>query len=173
MAGKPLAFLQENLGHTFVVRAMPNAPAILGMGITAYTPSDALTFKQIRQVENLLNTTGRSVFLEDESLMDAVTAVSGSGPAYFYFFVRSMMEAAESMGLDESTASLLVKQTMLGAFHVMNNSEKSIEELIQVVASKGGTTEAALRVFHETEIHTHIIQALHAAAARAKALANG
>lgn len=172
MAGKTISFLQKHLQHNFIVRAMPNAPAIVGMGITAYTASNELTFKQIKLVENLLNTTGRSVLLDNEDLLDAVTAVSGSGPAYFYYFVKSMIEAAKQLGFDESTASMLVQQTMLGAFHVMNGSEKSLDELISSVASKGGTTEAALEILNTTSVNKNIINAIIAAEKRAKDLAN-
>lgn len=172
MAGKTIDFLKEQLQHINIVRAMPNAPAILSMGITAYTASNELTFKQLKLVEHLLNATGRSVLLDNETLIDAVTAVSGSGPAYFYYFVKSMIEAAQKLGFDEGTASLLVKQTMLGAFHVMNNSDKNLDELIQSVASKGGTTEAALQVLNKNNVHNNIINALLCAEKRAKELAN-
>lgn len=172
MAGKTIPYLQQHLQHNYIVRAMPNAPAIVGMGITAYTASNELTFKQIKLVENLLNTTGRSVLLDNEEMLDAVTAVSGSGPAYFYYFVKSMIEAAQKLGFDESTASLLVKQTMLGAFHVMNGSNKNLDELIQSVASKGGTTEAALQILNSNNVSDKIVSALLAAEKRAKELAN-
>lgn len=97
-------------------------------------------------MENLINATGRSVYIEDESMLDAVTALSGSGPAYFYYFVKQMVEAGKMMGFDESTALQFVKQTMLGSYHLINNAELSLDNLIKAVASKGGTTEAALSV---------------------------
>ena len=128
MAGIPMARLQRELAHRQVMRAMPNAPALLGMGITGFSAAAEVERSRLHQVENLLNATGRSIFLEDESLLDAVTAVSGSGPAYFYFLVQAMMQAGQEMGFSESVAGLLVKQTMLGAYHLLNTSSQSPDE---------------------------------------------
>ncbi len=171
MAGKPIAYLQELLKHKFVIRAMPNTPAQIGMGITAYSISKEISMAQMRLVENLLNSTGRSVFLEDESLLDAVTALSGSGPAYFYYFLKHLIEAGKQMGLEEGVSAMLVKQTMIGAYHLVNNSDKSLDELIAAVASKGGTTEAALSTFNEGKLNEILISGLLNAEKRAKELA--
>lgn len=149
MAGMKLEQISASLGHKSIVRAMPNSPAELGMGMTAFTASKTLSIEQIRKAENLLATTGRTVFFENEDLLDAVTALSGSGPAYFFYLVKQMIEAGKQMGFDEATSSMLVKQTMLGSFHLMNTANKSLDELINAVASKGGTTEAALSTFEK------------------------
>jgi pyrroline-5-carboxylate reductase len=149
MAGISIDKIQESLNHRIIVRAMPNTPALLGMGMTAFAASGDITLSQLKKVENLINSTGRAVFLEEESLLDAVTALSGSGPAYFFYLVKAMIEAGKEMGFEDSMAALLVKQTMLGSFHLINNAEKSLDELIKAVASKGGTTEAALKRFEE------------------------
>lgn len=156
MAGKSISHIREALNHEQVIRAMPNAPVELGMGVTAYCMHPCITPEEGRRVEHLLNTTGRTVYLEDESLLDAVTALSGSGPAYFYYVVKHMIKAGLDMGFDEGVSSLLVKQTMLGAFHLLNSSAKSPDELIAAVASKGGTTEAALNWFNAKEVGTNI-----------------
>jgi len=116
---------------------------------------------------------GRSVFLEDEAMLDAVTALSGSGPAYFYYLVKSMVEAGKRMGFEESMATLLVKQTMLGSFHLINNADKSLDDLIKAVASKGGTTEAALREFENGQLSQTLHAGILAAEHRAKELSKG
>jgi pyrroline-5-carboxylate reductase len=170
MAGIPMAKIQDLLNHKLVVRAMPNTPAMLGMGITGFTAAEGISFAKLLKVENLINATGRSVYLEDESMIDAVTALSGSGPAYFYYVVKHMVEAGKKMGFEESMATLLVKQTMLGSYHLINNAEKSLDDLIKAVASKGGTTEAALKTFEEMFVPNGIIEGILAAERRAKEL---
>lgn len=156
MAGMKMSRIEKALNNTNIIRAMPNSPAELGMGMTAFTANKALPIEQIRKAENLLGTTGRSVYLENEDMLDAVTALSGSGPAYFFYVVKHMIEAGKQMGFDEATAAMFVKQTMLGSFHLINNANKSLDELIKSVASKGGTTEAALSVFNGTEVGENI-----------------
>jgi pyrroline-5-carboxylate reductase len=170
MAGIPMSQIQEKLGHPLVVRAMPNTPAMLGMGITGFTAAKEIDPGSLRRVENLINATGRSIFLEDESMLDAVTALSGSGPAYFYYVVKAMIEAGKQMGFSDSVAAILVKQTMLGAYHLINNADKSLDELIKAVASKGGTTEAALRAFEEGSLDDTLIAGIKAAQTRSTEL---
>jgi len=170
MAGISISKIQKKLNHNLVVRAMPNSPSLLGMGITGYTAADGISFNQLIQVERLLNSTGRSVYLENENLLDGVTALSGSGPAYFYYIVDAMIKAGTEMGIDENLSKLFVKQTMLGAYHLINNSEKSLEELINDVASKGGTTEAAIKVFEENQLKEILRKGILSAENRAKEL---
>lgn len=170
MAGIQIAQIQALLEHTNVVRAMPNTPAQLGFGITAFTVAKDATFENISVVDMLLETTGKAIFMKDESMLDAVTALSGSGPAYFYYIVQHMIEAGMQMGMDENVAGMLVKETMMGAFQILNHSKSSIDELISMVASKGGTTEAALNTFKQKEVGPHIIEALKNAEKRAKEL---
>jgi pyrroline-5-carboxylate reductase len=152
MAGMKIKRIEEALHNVNIIRVMPNSPAELGMGMTAFTANKNLPIEQIRKAEHLLGTTGRSVYLEDEGMLDAVTALSGSGPAYFFYVVKHMIEAGKQMGFDEATAAMFVKQTMLGSFHLINNANKSLDDLIKAVASKGGTTEAALSVFNEAQV---------------------
>lgn len=170
MAGITIERIQNELNHQLVVRAMPNTPAMLGMGITGFTAAEGISFSKLLKIENLINATGRSVFIEDESMIDAVTALSGSGPAYFYYIVKHMVDAGKKMGFDEGMAQLLVKQTMLGAYHLINNAEKDLDDLIKAVASKGGTTEAALRTFEESKLSEGLINGILAAEKRAKEL---
>lgn len=173
MAGISMAQIQERLDHKLVIRAMPNTPAMLGMGITGFTAAKEVDLANLRKVENLINATGRSIFLEDEAMLDAVTALSGSGPAYFYYVVKAMVEAGKQMGFEESVATLLVKQTMLGSFHLINNADKSLDDLIKAVASKGGTTEAALRQFEAGSLADTLVAGIKAAQTRAKELSKG
>lgn len=171
MAGIPLSVLETQLQHSTIVRAMPNTPAQLGMGITGFTASKTTSIQSILKADNLLNATGKTIYLENEDMLDAVTALSGSGPAYFYYIVDAMIQAGVQMGLEESVASLLVKQTMNGSFHLMNNSDKSLEELITAVKSKGGTTEAALNSFESSHLKKSIQEGILSAQLRAKELA--
>jgi pyrroline-5-carboxylate reductase len=170
MAGIKIGKIQKLLNHPLVVRAMPNSPTLLGMGITGYTSADGISFSQLISIERLLNSTGRSVYLEDEDLLDGVTALSGSGPAYFYYIIDAMIKAGIEMGIEENLSKLFVKQTMLGAYHLINNSEKNLEELIKDVASKGGTTEAALRTFEESSFKEILKSGILNAEKRAKEL---
>ena len=172
MAGIKIEKIQHLLNHKKVVRAMPNSPTLLGMGITGYTAAEGISFPDLMQIERFLNSTGRSVYLEDENLLDGVTALSGSGPAYFYFIVDAMIKAGTEMGIEENLSKLFVKQTMLGAYHLINNSEKNLGDLIQDVASKGGTTEAALKVFEEDHLKETIRNGILAAENRSKELSN-
>ncbi len=170
MAGIRMATIEKDLNHTNIVRAMTNSPAELGLGMTAYTNHPAMDFNLIRKAESLLSTTGRIVYLEREDLLDAVTALSGSGPAYFYYFLKHMVDVGKRMGFEEATSTMLVKQTMIGAYHLVNNATKSLDELIQIVASQGGTTEAALKVFEENNLGANIEKGILAAEKRAKEL---
>jgi len=172
MAGVKIKRIESLLNNSNIVRAMPNSPAELGMGMTGFTASSSLSVEQVHKAENLLATTGRAVFFESEDLIDACTAISGSGPAYFFYIIKNMIEAGTKLGLDESTAAILVKQTMLGSFHLMNSTDKSLDELIKAVASKGGTTEAALTSFGETHVGENIQKGLERARDRARELSN-
>jgi pyrroline-5-carboxylate reductase len=173
MAGVTIEGIQSALDHKAVIRAMPNTPAMLGMGITAYSASPEVDIHQLRKIENLINATGRSVFLEDVEQLNAVTALSGSGPAYFFYVVKAMIEAGKQMGFEESVAALLVKQTMLGSYHLINTADKSLDDLIKAVASKGGTTEAALRQFEAGELDKTLEKGIFAAQIRSSELSKG
>lgn len=170
MAGITIAHLEQVLGTTNIVRAMPNSPAELGMGTTAFASGKNVSMKDLEQAKSLLQSTGIAIYFENEGLLDAVTALSGSGPAYFFYLVKHMMEAGRKMGFDESVAAALVKQTMLGSFHLMSHSKHSLDELIKAVASKGGTTEAALNVFKDAEVGENLQRGIFRARDRATEL---
>ena len=167
MAGVKIETIASSLGARKVIRAMPNLPAQVGMGMTAFTSSDEVTRIELVMVQNLLNTTGKTVYVEKEGSIDAATAISGSGPAYVYYFMDAMMQAARQMNFSESEAELLVSQTFKGAVDLYNKSDLSCAEWIARVSSKGGTTEAAMASFIGNTVHKDIIEASNAALNRA------
>ncbi|MDX1651572.1 MAG: pyrroline-5-carboxylate reductase [Brumimicrobium sp.] len=171
MAGISIDQIRSKLSHHKVVRAMPNIPAKIGLGITAFVVPQGADKTTITEVYALLGTTGKALQLDDESLLDAVTALSGSGPAYFYYFVKQLIEAGKQMGIDENASRRLVLQTMLGAYHLMEKNDQSLDALIDSVASKDGTTEAALKTFEKEKIGQNVQDGLFAALQRAKELA--
>jgi len=170
MAGVRMAAIGKALGAEKIIRAMPNLPAQIGAGVTAFTSTDAVTRIELVMVQNLLSTTGKTIYVEQEDMIDASTAISGSGPAYVYFFMNAMMEAAKQMGFSPSEAELLVSQTFTGAVDLYNKSDLSCENWIARVASKGGTTEAAMQVWRETALHDDIVAGAQAALLRAREL---
>ena len=170
MAGVRIETISESLGVTKVIRAMPNLPAQIGLGMTAFTSSDAVTRIELVMVQNLINTTGKSIYVEREEFIDAATAVSGSGPAYVFFFMDAMMNAARQMGFSESESELLVGQTFKGAVDLYINSSYSCREWIARVSSKGGTTEAAMKTYEATAVGEDIIAGAMAALKRAEEL---
>ena len=170
MAGVKLHTIEQGTGLKKIVRAMPNLPAQIGMGMTAFTARDEVSRKELINVQNLLSTTGLVMYLDDENLIDAATAVSGSGPAYVFYFMQAMMEAAQKIGFTEAQAELLVLQTFLGSVHLLGKKNVSCQEWIRRVASKGGTTEAALHTFEQQQLNPDIISGVQAAFERAKEL---
>lgn len=172
MAGVTISAISTALGAKKVIRAMPNLPAQIGMGMTAFTSSDEVTRIELVTVQNLLNTTGKTVYVEDERAIDAATAISGSGPAYVWFFMNAMVKAAQDMGFSYTEAELLVGQTFQGAIELYNASDYSFEEWIQRVCSRGGTTEAALQDYAASGLEASIIAGAAAALRRAIELGN-
>jgi pyrroline-5-carboxylate reductase len=162
--------IAENLGTKKVIRAMPNLPSQVGMGMTVFTSTEEVTRIELVMVQNLINTTGKSLYVSDEAMIDAATAISGSGPAYVWYFMKALIEAGRSMGFSESEAEMLVAQTFRGAIDLFQKTDFSCEEWIKKVASKGGTTEAALSAFEETALYQDIITGANAALKRAEDL---
>jgi pyrroline-5-carboxylate reductase len=166
MAGVSLTTLAETLQVPKLVRAMPNLPSQIGMGMTVFSCSAGLSRKELFIIQNLLNATGKAMYVEDEKLIDAATAVSGSGPAYVYYFMNAMIKAGVELGFTPAQAELLVNQTFMGSVHLQNRNSLTCEELMKKVASKGGTTEAAFRVFNEHSVESEIMEGLFAAIKR-------
>jgi len=167
MAGVTIATIEKLLGCSKIVRSMPNIPTQIGMGMTVFSASSAVDRKELFIIQNLINTTGKSVYVENEKLIDAATAISGSGPAYVFYFMKSMIHAAVQLGFNESEAELLVNQTFMGSVAIQNTNSLSNEEWITKVASKGGTTESALKVFEQNILEQTIVKAIQAANDRA------
>lgn len=172
MAGVKMQNIASGIGAKKIIRAMPNLPAQIGMGITTFTSTDEVTRIELVTVQNLLNTTGKTIYVENETLVDAATAISGSGPAYVWYFMNALMEAAKQVGFNDAASELLVSQTFKGAIDLYQQLDFSCEEWIQRVASKGGTTEAALASFSQNKLHQDIIAGAVAAFERAKELGN-
>lgn len=171
-AGIREANIQQWLGGNIsIVRTMPNMAAMIGCGATALFANHFVSPHQHSMAEAIMRAVGTVVWLKDENLMDAVTALSGSGPAYFFLIMEAMQAAAEELGLPIETARLLTLETALGAARMAIESGKSPAELRQSVTSPGGTTEKALLVLEENNIRSIFKDALYAAAERSKELA--
>lgn len=167
MAGVSIEKIKEKLGIKKVIRSMPNLGTQIGLGMTVFSASAETDRKDLFIVQNLINTTGKSIYVENESLINPATAVSGSGPAYVFYFMNAMIKAAEEFGFSSSEAEVLVHQTFLGAINLQSASNLSNEELIMKVASKGGTTESALTVFNTNSLDQIIAKAMQSANKRA------
>lgn len=169
-AGVTVASLQQWLGQVPVVRVMPNTPALVQTGASGMFASQEVSQTQRQQAETLMNSVGQSVWLEQEALMDAVTAVSGSGPAYFFLLMENMIDAAIKLGLDKDTATTLVLQTALGAAKLASQSDVGPGILRERVTSPGGTTQAALQTFAEGGFSELVHRALTSAKQRSEEL---
>jgi pyrroline-5-carboxylate reductase len=158
------------LGSERVVRAMPNTPALIGQGITALFARAAVGTDDKHLVTQVLSSTGELLWVNVESQIDAVTALSGSGPAYVFYFLEAMREAGVNMGLDGAQAYQLAVATFIGAGGLAKASPETPEVLRQRVTSKGGTTYAALTAMEDRGVKPAFIAAMHAARDRAKAM---
>mgnify|MGYP006183247651 FL=1 len=167
MAGISIEAMQNELRVSKIVRSMPNIPTQIGEGMTVFCASNAVDRKELFIVQNLINTTGKSIYIEREEMLNAATAVSGSGPAYVFYFMQAMIESSIQLGFSTSEAEFLVSQTFSGSVQLQNRSKLSNEAWIQRVASKGGTTEAALSIFNQNALQEIIIEGIEAANIRA------
>ena len=168
-AGITLGRLTAALGKR-VIRVMPNAPAMVGQGMAAMVGAPGAGKADQAFALRIFRAVGDAVALSEEGLLDAVTALSGSGPAYVYLFVKALADAAVSEGLPPELAARMALKTIRGAEENMRQSDLSPAELIRIVASPGGTTEAALRKFAETGFSDIVAHAIHAAAERSREL---
>jgi pyrroline-5-carboxylate reductase len=153
-----------------VVRAMPNLASHVGAGMTGVCPGRYASEADLLRAQRIFDAGGKSVHIDDEALLDAVTAVSGTGPAYYYFFTEALMEAATRIGLSPQYANLLAKQTALGAARMMLESGETPDVLREKVTSPGGTTAAAMQAFRDSELFEHIVQGVTAAFERSREL---
>lgn len=157
-------------GDVAIVRAMPNTPALLGAGVSGLFANARVDPAGCRRAERLLAAAGETVWLTDETKMDAVTAVSGSGPAYLFLLAESMLEAARSEGLSAEVARTLVLQTLLGAARMLTEDDVPPAELRQRVTSPGGTTQAAIESLQAGGFNRLVAQAIRAATQRGRQL---
>jgi pyrroline-5-carboxylate reductase len=170
-AGVTLAQMARGLDdHRRSVRAMPNTPALYGAGITGMVADNGVDAADCRRAEDILGTAGKTVWVEDESLMDVVTALSGSGPAYFFLFVELLTRAGVRAGLQEADAAALARQTAYGAGTMLAESGLDAAELRRRVTSPGGTTAAALESFAAGNFEHLVDQAVQAAILRGREL---
>ena len=167
-AGIRLKDMSRWLDHARCVRAMPNTPALIGKGITGLFADAAVNTSDRALAETICNAVGQAVWVSEEKLMDAVTAVSGSGPAYVFAFLEAMQSAGEKLGLDAQTARKLAYATLEGATQLAHNSEEHAGILRERVTSKGGTTAAALEVMKQHSWHEILEKAIDAASQRGK-----
>ena len=169
-AGIPSSSIARWLGTERVVRAMPNTPALIGKGITGLFARPAASNDDKDWIERTIATTGDFFWLNAEDQLDAVTALSGSGPAYVFYFMEAMTTAGIDMGLTREQAYKLAIATFIGSGELARDSGESPEVLRQRVTSKGGTTHAAISSMANDNIKIHFMQAMHAAHRRAKEL---
>jgi len=170
-AGVRLETLSRWLGgHPRIVRAMPNMPALIGMGITGLFAAPEVDAAERARAEQVLAAVGEVVWVDSESLLDPVTAVSGSGPAYVFWFIEQLAAAGEKLGLAPQAAAKLAIATVRGAAELAARSDQSPSTLREQVTSKGGTTAAALAVFAEEQMAERLARAVDAASRRGESL---
>jgi len=162
-AGIPSASLTQWLNTPRVVRAMPNTPALIGQGMTGLFANSSVSPEDRQLAEQVMNSVGQTVWLQDEAHMDAVTAMSGSGPAYVFYLLEAMIQAGTQMGLSPAQACQLAIQTFKGASALAEGSADTPEVLRQRVTSKGGTTHAAISSLEADQVGALFVKALHAA----------
>jgi pyrroline-5-carboxylate reductase len=158
------------LGTQRIVRSMPNTPALVGKGMTALFARAAVSAADQQRVEQVIATTGEYLWVQQEQQLDAVTALSGSGPAYVFYFLEAMTQAGTEMGLDAEQARRLAVATFAGASDLARASSEPLQVLRERVTSKGGTTYAALTSLEQDGVQAAFVKALHAARTRAEEL---
>ena len=169
-AGIPSASIARWLSSERIVRAMPNTPALIGKGISALYARAGVSESERQRVVKIIRATGEYLWVDTEDQLDAVTAISGSGPAYVFYFMEAMTEAGAAMGLSRAQAHQLTVSTFIGASELARSSEESPQILRQRVTSKGGTTHAAISSMDASNLKALFERALHAARTRAQEL---
>jgi pyrroline-5-carboxylate reductase len=170
VAGAKIETIADSLLHAAVVRTMPNTPAQIGQGMTAWTPSAAVNQKQENQVHAMLNALGKTVRVENERQMDMATALSATGPTYIFLMMEALIDAGVHMGFSRHVAQELVQQTMLGAVLFARESQKHPAELRNMVTSPGGTSAEAIYQMEKGSLRTVLSKAVWAAYKRAESL---
>ena len=170
-AGLSTALLSNMLGgYSNIVRAMPNTPAMIQMGATGLYGTDDISAEQKQLATAVMEASGLVMWVDNEEHMHAVTAVSGSAPAYMFYFIEAMVDGAVALGLDKEQASALAMQTMLGSAKMALGSEDAPSELRRKVTSPNGTTQAAIESMQANDISRQIVEAMQACYDRSQAL---
>jgi pyrroline-5-carboxylate reductase len=169
-AGIKTKKIEDKLGRCPVVRVMPNTPSLIGMGMSALYGGKFAKTAHVKETNTIFSSIGKTIIIKNEGLMDAITAISGSGPAYVYLFVESLMRAGTKLGLKQNIAEKLVLETFKGSIALLEQSGKCPEELRRQVTSPGGTTEAALKVFEKKVFHDIVHLAVLSAHNRSREL---
>jgi len=159
-------------GYTQIIRAMPNTPALVRAAITGLFALPKVNTEEKNSAETILKAVGSVLWIEHEELLDAVTAISGSGPAYIFYFMEAMQQAGRELGLNDTQSQQLSLETFLGAAKLVSISKESAATLRAKVTSKNGTTEYAIKAMENDEISKKIVHAIHAAYKRSKELGN-
>ena len=170
IAGATIQTLASGLSHRNIVRAMPNTPAQIGQGMSVWTATVEVTREQKKWAASILGAIGKELFVAEEKYLDMATAVSGSGPAYFFLFVEVLVEAAVRIGIPQEMAEQMVLQTMLSSGQLIQKSNKTPAELRRMVTSPGGTTAAAIDEFDKGGFKELVTKAVRAAYSRANSL---
>ena len=173
IAGATIKTLSSGLSHKRIVRVMPNTPAQIGEGMSVWTATAEVTKQQRGWASSILGAIGKEIYVDDEKYLDMATAVSGSGPAYFFLFVEALVEAAVRIGLSRDMAQELVLQTMLGSGHLIQKSGREPAELRRMVTSPGGTTAEALAELEKGGFTNLVVTAVNAAYNKARRLGGG
>jgi pyrroline-5-carboxylate reductase len=170
MAGVPIRTLSKLTGTDAVIRSMPNTPAQIGQGMTAWTATAAVTAVQREAAKSIFGSMGQEAYVPDEKYLDMVVALSGSGPAYVFLFIEALIDAGVHVGLARDLATQLALQTAVGSALYARDSEKSLAELRGLVTSPGGTTAAALRELEAGGFRSTLLEAVIAAYERSREL---
>ena len=145
IAGKNISFFEHILGSDIsIVRTMPNLPASIGKGVTCLLANKKTNIKQKKYVEKLFNAVGKIFWVKDETYIDKITAISGRGPAYFYYFIEALRDSGNLIGIDKNLAYELAKETAIGSINLLEKSNQNAEKIRKQIMLKGGTTEAAI-----------------------------
>lgn len=168
-AGITLSYMEKRLPNASIVRAMPNNPALVGAGMTALAVGGKVGKEQLEKARRIFGSVGQVVEVE-EKVMDAVTGLSGSGPAYVYLMIEALAEAGKKLGIEQQSAEKLAVETVLGAARTMKETGKSAQELREMVASPGGTTMEGLKVLEKKKFVEAVVEAVKAAAEKSKKL---
>ena len=168
-AGITISSIESYLPNAKIIRTMPNTPLMLGMGVTGICKNDNVTDEEFEFAKAIFSSSGMVSEIQENDINN-LTAITSSSPAYFYLFVKGMLDGAKALGFDNSATVEMICQTMIGSANMILTSDKSIDDLITMVKSPNGTTERALNVFNDNNITDTIFKAMKACADRAEEL---